>query len=216
MSGRGRAAWWGFLALTAGGLAAAPLARDLGQGLAYVRMRELPGDLPPQPAGPAPACVVDLRYTPASPDAAAAFGAWLKFRATARSPVLVLANRDTAPELRLVLRESAGGAGIVVIGIPGPGFAPDVAVRATPEEEKAAYATLDRDTPLAALLSDHPDKQRYDEASLIGAPAPLTEDGPAGATVPPARRVDATLQRAVHLHRALMALRRGSAGRSGG
>ena len=108
-----------------------PLERDLGQGLVYVRVRELPADLPAKPTGKVPACVIDVRYVRASPEAATAFSAWLRFRATTRSPVLVLANRETSAELRQALRPPHQGSGIVVIGIPRADFEPDGAVKAT-------------------------------------------------------------------------------------
>lgn len=182
---------------------AAPLERDLGQGLVYVRARELPGDLPAQPAGVVPPCVLDLRYVAAGREVAAAFSAWLKFRASTRTPVFVLANRETSPELRRALGEPHRGTGIAVIGIAGHDFVPDVPVRATPESERAAYDALDQGTPLAALLTDNPDKARNDEARLLQAPVPAPK-----AETPPAATIDATLQRAVHFHRALGALRR--------
>ena len=188
--------------------AATVLERDLGQGLTYVRIRELPGDLPTKPVGTIPACVVDVRYVQAGRDEAAAFSAWLRFRATPRSPVLVLANRDTSFDLRLVLREPHRGTGIVVIGIPGPAFEPDVTVRSTPEKEKVAYEALAKGTPLATLVIDHPDKVRNDEARLARGPAadPEGNGSPPGEVVAPG--VDAALQRAVHLHRSLAALRK--------
>lgn len=188
------------LAIAAG---AAPLVHDLGQGLVYVRVRELPGDLPAQPAGAAAPCVLDLRYVVAGRDATAAFSAWLKFRASPRTPVFVLANRETSPELRRALDEPHRGAGIAVIGIPGLDFAPEVPVRATPESERAAYEALDQGKPLAALLRDNPDKERNDEARLLQPSVAPPKTGEAQAAT-----IDASLQRAVHLHRALAALRR--------
>ena len=189
-------------------VAAVPEVRDLGRGLAYVRIRVLPGDLPGNPVGLAAACVVDVRYAPAGREAVVAFIAWLKFRATPRSPVFVLANRETSAELRTALRESHRGTGIAVIGIPGPGFEPDVVVRSNPEAEKAAYAALDGGTPVSVLLTDHPDKVRNDEARLAKSPmASLADEAPAVGESPMIP-VDAALQRAVHLHRSLVALRR--------
>jgi hypothetical protein len=191
--------------------AAAVVERDLGQGLAYFRVRELPGDLPGNPAGAAPACVVDVRFVAAGRDAAAAFAAWLKFRATPRSPVLVLANRETSPELRQALHEPHRGTGVAVIGIAGLGFTPDVSVRSTPEKEKAAYEAFDRGAALAALLTDNPDKVRNDEARLARNSAAIEGEGTPSGGKPAPVEVDATLQRAVHLHRALLALRRNPA-----
>ena len=193
---------------------AAPLERDLGQGLTYFRIHEVPGDLPSQVAGPAAAWVVDLRYAPADRDGAAAFAAWLKFRATVRAPVFVLANRETAVELRRTFREPHRGTGIVVLGIAGQDFAPDVVVRSTPEDERAAYDALAQDAPLAALLTDHPDKLRNDEARLAKTPLPAVERSATGQSGSPG--VDAALQRAVHLHRSLAALRREQNSRGGG
>ena len=182
--------------------------RDLGQGLIYVRIVALPADLPANPSGPAPACVVDVRYVQADRDRAVAFSAWLKFRATVRSPVFVLANRETAVELRRALREPHRGTGIAVIGIAGPDFEPDVIVRSTPENERAAYDVLGQGGPLAALLTDHSDKIRNDEARLAQAPFSPLEDEPSAVAKSAEPVVDATLQRAVHLHRTLLALRR--------
>ncbi len=185
-----------------------PPGRDLGQGLVYVRVRELPADLPAKPEGKVPASVIDVRYVRAGPEAATAFSAWLKFRATTRSPVFVLANRETSGELRQALRAPHHGSGIVVIGIAHADFEPDVGVRATAEEEKAAYDALGDGIPVASLLKDNPAKERIDEASLARERPASTmgEERPGRKTVPPI--IDATLQRAVHLHRSLAALRR--------
>ena len=59
--------------LTALTAAAAPVTRDLGDGLLYVRVRELPADLPAAAPVPGGGCVLDLRYLAAGRDAAAAF-----------------------------------------------------------------------------------------------------------------------------------------------
>lgn len=192
-------------------LSAAPPERDLGEGLVLVRVRQLPADLPAKPAGKPPACVVDVRYVQADAETAAAFQAWLRFRATPRSPILVLANRETSPALRDPLARHGRGDGIVVIGAPGPGFTPDVAVPVAADVERRAYDALEEGVPLAKLLADNPEKVRNDEANLSrdrlpDLPPVPAEIKPAGQTAPVL--VDATLQRAVHLHRALAALRR--------
>jgi hypothetical protein len=193
-------------------LRAAPVERDLGHGLVYVRVHELPRDLPAKAAaGRVPACVVDLRYVRGDSEAATAFQAWLKNRATPRSPVLVLANGDTSPALRTVLAGHERASGIVVIGIPVDGFRPDIAARGSVEAERRSYEALEQGTPLARLLSDNPDKVRNDEASLskdrlAEAAADAADDVLTGKRAPPP--IDVTLQRAVHLHRALVALKR--------
>jgi len=179
---------------------------DLGEGLAYVRLKALPADLPPAPrAGP---LVADLRFLPATAEQAAAFGAWLGFQARPGVPLLLVANRETGEELRRVLAGPRPPA-VVLIGVPGPGFTPDLEVTAAPEADRQAYAALDAGSALASLLADHPGKARQDELSLrLGGetarpPAPGVEPAPTEPVV------DAALQRAVHLHRAHRALRRG-------
>jgi hypothetical protein len=191
---------------------AAPLERDLGYGLVYVRVHNLPGDLPAKPAaGRVPACVVDVRYVAADADAAAAFLSWVKARATPRSPVFILANTETSAALVQPLAAHQRGSGIAVVGAPGKNFQPQVAVKTSPENERQAYDALERGTPVGKLLADNPDKVRNDEASLskdrvAEASADAATDVLTGKREPPP--IDATLQRAVHLHRALVALRK--------
>ncbi|WP_414663898.1 hypothetical protein [Horticoccus sp. 23ND18S-11] len=222
----------------AGSAFAAPLERELGQRLSYVRVHELPADLPAKPAGRLPAFVADVRYVPADAEGAKAFLTWVKERASARSPVFVLANAATSSELLKLLGSREKIAGVVVVGIEAPGFKPDVVVRAAAEDERRTYNALEQGAEIATLLTDHPDKVRHDEASLskdrpeppppatsLPAPTPnssspvpaantppaASAERPAGEAVaakPAANRVDATLQRAVHLHRALVALKK--------
>jgi hypothetical protein len=193
-------------------LRAAPLERDLGYGLVYLRVHHLPEDLPVAPAtGRVPPCVVDVRYVAADADAATAFLAWLKSRATSRSPVFVLANTETSAALLQPLAAHQRASGIAVIGVPGRSFQPHVPVKTSPENERQAYDALERGTPVAKLLADNPDKVRNDEASLskdrlAEASADAADDVLSGKREAPP--IDATLQRAVHLHRALVALRK--------
>jgi hypothetical protein len=183
--------------------------RDLGDGLAYYRVHELPADLPSPPAGGPGACVVDLRFARSGDMAAGAFRAWVKFNATARAPIFILVNSGTAAALRSEFK-GLGQAGLVVIAPRGEGLASDVSVQVRPEEDRRAYDALDKGTDAAALLSDYPDKPRVDEAYLekehisdSESPDPET-DLPA----PPRPLVDLVLQRAVQIHRGLRALRR--------
>ncbi|MFM7751177.1 MAG: hypothetical protein ACKPB0_12280 [Opitutaceae bacterium] len=195
------------LAALATGAWAAPLTRDLGDGLTYVRVRELPADLPGGAAAPGQALIVDLRYLAAGRDAAAALLAWAEFRASVRSPLFLLANRETGAELNAALRRVARGKGCVVIGVPGPGFEPQLAAKSEPAAEREAYAALERGEPVMSLLTENPGKVRLDEASLSHPPAE-EEDAPAAEAAKPAPPIDAALQRAFHLHRSLRALRR--------
>ena len=187
---------------------AAPVERDLGVGLVYFRIHALPVDLPARPAGRVPACVVDVRYLAANADAAKAFSVWLKQRATPRSPVFVVANADTSADVLAVLRTHGRGAGIVVVGIERGSFRPDVSVKGSHDEERRAYDAFEQGAVIGTLLADNPNKVRNDEASLSKdrlAEASAAADEAGKKTPPP---VDVTLQRAVHLHRALVALKK--------
>ena len=213
-----------FLLLTLAPLLAATanpgrLERDLGQGLAYVRLRQLPADLPQAPTRPG-SVVLDLRYTQGDQAAATALGAWLQFRCTARTPVLVLVNAATAPALLDYLEATDPLPGLVTLGPASSRFVPDLPLKIPPATELAAYAALDHGTPVTTLLTDQPEKARHDEAAIAeehlvapGTPDESTglSDSPLTATVapaPPPPLIDETLQRAVHLHRALLALRK--------
>lgn len=183
---------------------------ELGYGLVYLRLHQLPDDLPPKPAGRVSPCVVDVRYVDADAAAATAFSAWLKLRAMPRTPVFVLANVDTSAALLKVLAARERSAGIVIVGIEGAGFRPDVTVKASTADERSAYDALEKGTPVASLLSDNPSKVRNDEASLSKPLAEASANTAEEATT--AKRtplpIDAALQRAVHLHRTLVALKR--------
>ena len=188
---------------------AAPLERDLGEGLGYVRLQELPGDLIQSDAAQVIPSVVDVRYLLADTVSANAFATWLSGRAQSRSPVFVLANEATSPELLQLLSRRTAGSGVVVVGTQAQQFEPDIMVLTTRENERRAYEALAEGASLVSLLTDNPGKVRHDEASLSRDRPEEASAEPAvngsGAQRPP---LDVTLQRAVHLHRALMALRK--------
>jgi len=210
---------------------AKPLILDLGQGLAYHRAHTLPADLPAaSPARPQP-LVLDLRYTNGGLDAAITLAAWLKFRAVPRTPVFILANTETSPALRAAFAEREGTPGLIVLGLNAPDFTPDLALAADPATERRAYDALTQPEALSTLITPTLAKPRNDEAALAAEWQPdrpgshpsltaaqpadqgkrtttktaATPSGPATPTPPPL--IDAVLQRAVHLHRALVALR---------
>jgi hypothetical protein len=185
---------------------AAPMERELGTGLVYFRVHTLPDDLPAKPAGRVAPCIIDIRYVRADAGAATAFSEWLKARATTRTPVFVLANANTALPLLKVLAGHERGKGIVVVGIERAPFRPDIAVKATPEDERRAYDALEEGAAISTLLTDNPDKARNDEASLSKDRLAEAAAEASGKKVSPP--IDATLQRAMHLHRALVALKK--------
>lgn len=190
---------------------AAPMEHDLGQDLVFFRLHELPADLPSARPGRTKPCVVDIRYVAAEPAAASAFSAWIKFRATVRTPVFVLANAATSAALLQALAEFETGQGVIVIGAARGPFQPDSGVTISEEDERKAFNALEQGTPLVKLIADQPDKVRNDEASLVKEAlreSPAEVGLPSRPTPRPSPPIDAALQRAVHLHRALRAWRR--------
>lgn len=193
--------------------AGAPVVRELGGDLAYFRATTLPAELP---AGRNPrACVLDLRYATGDAAAAAALAAWLQFHASARTPVFILANAATATPLLGVLTPGRLPTGTLTLGVPGPGFAPDLAVNTAADVERRAFDALAQGTPPATLLQENAGKARYDEAAMVremaaGLRPADTEPVPeitGEAVVTPVPLIDRTLQRAVHVHRGLAALK---------
>lgn len=185
--------------------------RDLGQGLVYFRIHQLPADLPPAERRRPPPCVVDLRYVRTNPAGAAAFGFWISGRATPRSPVLVLVNRQTDAALVASARTHATAGGVLLVGIAGDNFEPDITVLAAEEAEKSAYDAFEKGATIASLITDNPGKIRYDENSLgkdHRAESVAAAEAPVAAAEVPALPVDPVLQRAVHLHRALVAMKK--------
>ena len=192
--------------------AAAPL--DLGQGLLYCRVHALPGDLPGADAEKKPALVLDLRYVATDSAGAEAFAAWLRFRPAAQ-PLFILFNAGTQTALLNVLAAQPGSAA-VTLGPPLPALAPDVPLKLSPATEREAYAALDHGATVESLIVENVDKPRYDEAAMVkehasdSAPPPEDEgdSGEAAAKkpAPPPQLLDLALQRAVQLHRALLAL----------
>jgi hypothetical protein len=192
----------------AASLAAAP-AVDLGQGLAYFRVHELPADLPSAAAGHAAPCVIDLRFARSDDPAAAALSAWVKFNASARTPVFVLENSATSPALLAALPPT-GAPGVLVLAPASEKLAADFAVRVSAERDRLAYQAVENGAPVLSLLRDSPEKPRLDEAylekeHLADTAAPdIESDKPS----PPSPLVDSLLQRAVQLQRGLLALKR--------
>ena len=201
---------------------------DLGQKLTYVRLHRLPDDATILAAAwSRPALVVDLRY---STGGAAHF---LSADSPARpgsAPLFVLVGPATPPEALAALRER--GPALITLGLAAPGQTPDIPLAVAPEADRRAYDSLDSGASVDSLLSESISKTRFDEAALaqerageaakeakagpqVGAPAAAP---PAGVTPPatpaasappaatPAEPKDAVLQRAVQLHRALLAL----------
>jgi hypothetical protein len=208
------------LACSISRLAAAPLQRDLGGGLVYYRVQNFPADLPAAilPA-PKHAEVLDLRYARAEPEAAGALATWLKSHATPRTPVLVLANAETSPSLLTQLATHDPKTGILSVGAPAPGFEPDIPVKVAPDADRRAFEAFATQPDAMALLKENAGKVRNDEARLSREHASPSQADAAEAEVesaagdkssaqPASPPVDYVLQRAFHLHRALLGLKK--------
>ncbi len=202
--------------LLAVALHSAPLERDLGEGLVYFRAHHVPADLPGSEATPKRPCVLDLRFAQAEPAGGAIWAAWLKFHAGDKTPLFVLVNGHTAEPLLAPLVERDALPGLLVIGVASPRLEPDIAVVQPAAEERRAYDALENGATVAAVTVDNPNKQRNDEASLSHERPPSSnadddpphaekELGAANARPPP---IDAALQRAIQLHRALHAMKK--------
>lgn len=187
---------------------------DLGQGLGYLRVHHL--DEAIKPLAGANAIVLDLRHTTATTESVAPFAAALKARpAGTRLFVLV------SPATPAVVASALPGS-VVTLGVKGSTPAPQVVVLQTTEDDRLAYEALATGTALADLISGKIEKERYDEASLVQefkggnldakppvlGPVEVSGNSPPQFTESPVRLTDRVLQRAVHLHRALQALKR--------
>lgn len=212
---------WLFLALCS--LLLAPCAKsteltDLGQGLSYQRIHSVADSeaaLRKTVPG-AGALVLDLRYATASDDSSAALKTALAGRSP-NIPLFILVSPATPPALGAAISASPA----LTLGAAGSLPTPKVVVQTDATIDRRAYDALDAGTPLAKLISGKIEKERFDEATLVqefkngntdAAPIPPpdpTVAKPAGAPEkePPTPLVDRVLQRAVHLHRALLALK---------
>jgi hypothetical protein len=196
---------------------------DLGQGLSYLRIHSLAdaGSALEKAVPGTRALVLDLRHATATDDSIAALKTALAAR-PAESELFVLVS----PATPAAFAPALGSA--LTLGAPGSAPEPKVVVQTDAATDRRAYDALDAATPVADLISGKIEKERYDEATLVEEfkngnlnaepPALSRVDGPPGpdstapkpnsptAKEPPL--VDRVLQRAVHLHRAMVALRR--------
>jgi hypothetical protein len=200
-------------------LRAAPVERDLGDGLRYFRLHELPADLPINAAKSHPV-VIDLRFTAATEPGAVALDAWLKSHATPDAPVFVLLNADTASALRPgFVAGHRPGAGVITIAPASSALTPDIALAVPPADDRRAYDAFEHGATVAALITENPDKPRHDEAELAreranppddvdDTDAIVTDPAAEKDAAPPPPIIDALLERAVQLYRGLRALHR--------
>jgi hypothetical protein len=215
---------------------AAPLVTaKLEDGLAYVRADDLGQPTVRdaiERALAGPAAVLDLRYAHGDADDAAWLRAQLsRARDQLRRTVYLLANDQTSPRLVPAFADLPAAARTVVIAPAQSAVPAQVQVAVTPEHDRVAYAAGREAAALPGLIAEVVEKRRFDEAALVSRrannrpaaspAAPLPPDpsginGPPRTTsaeeasdnvelAPPPLR-DVLLQRAVFLHRGLVAL----------
>jgi hypothetical protein len=207
---------------------AAPV--DLGRGLTYARLQQLPDDgVMLATVWKAPALIIDLRHPVGATEQAIPADLPVRPRTAL---LFILVGPDTPTGLLAAFRDHASA--LITIGLAAPGLTPDIAISQTPEADRRAYDVLATGASAESLISENSTKHRFDEAALArerengvaeseepetnGAdqntapPAATPPPAPAGVHPTPAAPEkplkDLVLQRAVQLHRTLLALRR--------
>ena len=155
------------------------------------------------------ALVLDLRYVADGAEAAAALGALDS--QPAKPPLYVLVSPETPKVVAKAL--AATSARLVLIGIADSRPQPAVVVEQTAANDRSAYVALESGATLEALVAGKIDKERFDEAELVkefknGNPNAHPAEGSPDGTTASVRLTDRVLQRALHLHLALQALKR--------
>ena len=104
---------------------------------------------------------------------------------------------------------------LVVLGPAARDFEPDISVPVSPSAERRAYDALEKGAAIDSLVTEKVEKTRNDEERLdrehLEDGAPPDEGGEtaqANSPPPAPSLIDPVLQRAVQLHRALLALKR--------
>ena len=201
-----------FMLCSLGVHAAEPI--ELAPGLRYLRIhslvqsaRELSTALN---VNQSPALVIDLRYVADEKDAAETLNALNSQPAKPRLYVLV--SPETPRDIAAAVTKTSTP--VVTLGIRDCRPAAEVVVEQSAADDRSAYAALDNGTALAALISGKIDKERFDEAELVkefknGNHEAHPPEGNADGTKALNRLTDRVLQRALHLHQALQALKAG-------
>lgn len=204
---------------------------DLGQGLSYLRVHAFEETAKGMTAAirERDFLVLDLRHATPTADSAEQLRTALAAR-EAKTPVFILVGPATPTALVESLTASAGKC--VTLGVKESFPSPRVIVDQPADTDRLAYEALDSGEPLAKLISGKITKERYDESALMKefaggnlnaspptapdstdapdgnkAPAVTTKPGETPAAKPPEPLIDRVLQRAVHLHRAMIAIK---------
>jgi hypothetical protein len=210
----------------------AALEKDLGQALAYLRVTDARADLAAtlDLIERRPALVLDLRSLTSDAGTAETLQAALAKQPAPHAVRIVLINSTTAPALIAAI--SVNLPSVITIGPHSAAVSPDIAVSITDEEDRLAFAALTAGASLEKLINDTRDKRRYDEAKLVqdhangvtppdsvlpadaeddsvtADPAPEKKSTDTTKKTEPAPVIDLVLERAVQLHRSLLALKK--------
>lgn len=192
---------------------------DVGGGLRYIRLPDASVI-----ASFEGTHVVDLRFTDALEESAEGLARHLQTAARGGSTLFVLVNAATDPLLRRELASVQGTARpLLFVGPATPELAPEIVTAPDLEEERRACDAIAAGTPPIDLIKEELDKPRFDEAELVrnrtngnssgsrggqtnGRDAATPADATPASDATPAPPKDLSLQRAVFLHRALVAL----------
>ena len=193
---------------------------DLGYNLSYVRVHSLADSAPALQSALSVkhACVLDVRYATATDESISALRTALAGH-PAETPLFILISPAT-PVSVLEAVNPPTPVTYVTLGVAGSKPSPKITIKTGAEIDREAYDAFEHGTPITELISGKIDKDRFDEASLVqefknGNPDPESA-APTGhpdsklANGNPektAALTDHVLQRALHLHRALLALR---------
>jgi hypothetical protein len=196
---------------------AAPDPVDLGENLSYVRLRALGEDSAAISTVTSDALIIDLRRVEVTDEAIESFSAAVSQRA-ARTQLFILVGPDTPSVLAKNLASLP--ARVLTLGTANSRPTPKVIVETDSKTEQAAYDAFETGTSIDALINGKIVKERYDEATLVqefkhGAislvPTETAKndakdsESASGDSAPPTDRV---LQRAVHVHRTILALKK--------
>lgn len=196
---------------------------ELGPDLGYLRVHSIVGEREAITTALLKhhALVLDLRYPLDERDA----GETLRQELTSQpaKPRLYVLVSPATPVPVVGVIASSPVRWLVTLGVTGSRPQPQVVVQQSAEADRTAYAALAAGATLDQLISGRIEKERFDEASLVkefkngnydaqppaldrvsGVPPGAAKTGESAAVRP-----DRVLQRAVHLHRALRALKRG-------
>ena len=208
---------------------------DLGEGLSYLRVHAIDESAKGLTASlhEREFLVLDLRHANTSTESADFLRTALGARST-KQPVFILVGPATPTAIGKILAAATGKC--ITLGVKETMPMPQVIVDQPADTDRLAYEALESGQPIAALISGKIGKDRFDEAELMkefnsgntnAAPPPppdptakpvVPAKSPAAAKPPASANTgteptkvepltDRILQRAVHIHRALAAIK---------